>query len=71
VAYLVGEIFSGDPYIPGTGLAYRMGFRHFISDLIQFDATAGKGISGAVVMPFWASAGIRVVTEKWHKKHKG
>jgi hypothetical protein len=45
--HLVGEIFSGDPYIPGVGLSYQFGFRHFFSDLLQIDATFGAGITGA------------------------
>ncbi len=66
--HLVGEVFSGDPYIPGTGLAYQAGFRHFFSDLLQVDATIGKGIAGETIMPFWASVGIRVVTTRFQSK---
>jgi hypothetical protein len=64
---LVGEFFSGDPYIPGTGTAYQVGYRYFFSDLLQIDMTVGKGIAGETVMPFWFSAGVRVVTEKFKK----
>jgi hypothetical protein len=68
--HLVGEMFSGDPYIPGTGTAFQFGFRHFISDLVQIDATVGKGVAGQVVMPVWVSAGARFVTERFNKtKH--
>lgn len=63
----VVELFSGDPYIPGTGTAYQVGFRHFFSDLFQIDMTYGKGIGGEVVLPHWFSAGIRLVTEKFLK----
>lgn len=66
--HLVGEIFSGDPYVPGTGLAYQLGFRHFFSDLIQIDMTAGDGVSGVKQLPFWFSAGVRLVTERFLKK---
>jgi hypothetical protein len=32
--------------------------------------TVGNGISGEVLMPFWVSAGIRMVSEKfYHKKN--
>ncbi len=65
----VGELFSGDPYIPGTGLAYQTGFRHFISELIQIDATIGQGIAGKNQMPFWGSIGARFVTTKFQKKN--
>ncbi len=63
--HLVGELFSGDPYIPGTGTAFQTGYRYFISDLVHIDTTVGKGIAGATIMPFWFSAGIRVVTRRF------
>lgn len=66
--HLVGEIISGDPYIPGTGTAYQVGYRYFFSDLFQIDMTIGKGISGDVILPFWYSGGVRIVTEKFLKK---
>ncbi len=68
--HLVGELFSGDPYIPGTGLAYQAGFRHFISDLIQVDATLGQGLAGQNLMPFWWSIGARFVTTRFKKGKK-
>jgi len=27
--HLVAEIFSGDPYIPGTGTSWQAGYRYF------------------------------------------
>lgn len=63
----VVEVFSGDPYVPGTGAAYQVGFRHFFSDLFQIDMTYGKGFDGEVILPQWFSAGIRLVTEKFLK----
>ncbi|HMP91351.1 MAG TPA: hypothetical protein PKD90_00630 [Phnomibacter sp.] len=69
--HLVGEIFSGDPYVPGAGTSWQAGFRHFFSDLLQIDMTCGKGISGANPLPFWASGGVRIVLERWQKKHHG
>ncbi len=59
--HFVGELFSGDPYIPGTGEAVQVGFRHFFSDYVQIDGTAGKGLGGRVLLPLWFSAGIRIV----------
>ena len=59
--HFVGELFSGDPYIPGTGTAYQLGYRYFFSDLLQIDMTVGKGISGETIMPFWFTAGVRIV----------
>lgn len=66
--HLVGEIFSGDPYIPGTGTSWQAGYRYFFSDLVQIDMTVGNGIAGEVIMPFWYTAGIRIVTEKFMRK---
>lgn len=66
--HLVGEIFSGDPYIPGTGTSWQAGYRYFFSDLVQIDMTVGKGIAGDVILPFWYTAGIRIVTEKFKKR---
>lgn len=66
--HLVGEIFSGDPYIPGTGTSWQAGYRYFFSDLVQIDMTVGNGIAGNVIMPFWYTAGVRIVTEKFLKK---
>lgn len=66
--HLVGEIFSGDPYIPGTGSSWQAGYRYFFSDFLQVDMTVGNGIAGDVIMPFWFSAGVRIVTEKFLKK---
>lgn len=59
--HFVGEIFSGDPYVPGSGLSYQVGFRHFFSDDFQIDGTLGKGIGGESLLPLWFSFGIRLV----------
>jgi hypothetical protein len=59
--HAVMEIFSGDPYIPGTGTAYQLGFRYFFNDDFQIDGTFGEGLAGKIKMPFWFSAGIRLV----------
>ncbi len=69
--HAVGELFSGDPYVPGTGTAYQVGYRYFFNDLIQIDMTFGKGVAGENPLPLWFSAGVRIVTEKFlHKKKK-
>jgi hypothetical protein len=65
--HLVAEIFSGDPYVPGSGTSWQAGFRHFISDEIQLDGTIGKGIAGDEILPLWGSVGIRLVFD-WFKK---
>jgi hypothetical protein len=59
--HFVGEVFSGDPYVPGSGLSYQVGFRHFFSDDVQIDGTLGKGIGGESPLPLWFSFGIRLV----------
>ena len=66
----VAELFSGDPYIPGTGKAVQVGYRYFFSDLLQVDMTVGQGLAGEVILPFWFSAGVRVVTEKFLHRRK-
>jgi hypothetical protein len=63
--HFVGEVFSGDPYVAGAGTAVQVGFRHFISDLLQLDMTAGKGFAGANPMPFWVTTGIRLVIDNF------
>lgn len=68
--HLVGELFSGDPYVPGTGLSWQMGFRHIVTDLFQFDMTLGQGIGGANPLPFWFSGGVRIVTERFLKPRR-
>ncbi|WP_264898725.1 hypothetical protein [Sediminibacterium sp. TEGAF015] len=61
--HFVGEIFSGDPYIPGTGTSWQAGYRYIVSDFLQIDMTIGNGIAGTTKMPFWFSAGVRIVRE--------
>ena len=59
--HVVGEIVAGDPYVPGTGLAYQAGFRYFINDLIQVDVEVGQGLAGKNKVPFWIGCGARFV----------
>ena len=68
--HLVGEVFSGDPYVPGSGLTFQAGFRHLLSNFVQLDFTAGRGISGRNVLPFWYGAGVRLVTDYFEKRSK-
>lgn len=68
--HYVGEIFSGDPYIPGAGLSWQTGFRHFFSDLVKIDGTIGKGIGKTNHLPFWVSFGLRYVSTAFEKKKK-
>jgi hypothetical protein len=60
--HAVGEVFSGDPYAESSGLAFQGGFRHFISEYIQIDATIGSGISGQPRLPLWGTVGLRLAT---------
>ncbi|MDW8295355.1 MAG: hypothetical protein RMJ97_00570 [Raineya sp.] len=66
--HLVGELFSGDPYVPGSGTSFQVGFRHFFSDDLQIDGTIGKGIAGEEILPLWVSAGVRMVFHWFEKK---
>lgn len=61
--HAVGEIFSGDPYVPGSGGAAQGGFRYVFSDTVQLDATMGSGFD-ASRLPIWFSSGVRLVTPK-------
>lgn len=64
--HLIGEIFSGDPYAPGTGGAYQVGFRQIFTESLQLDMTYGGGLWGDTLTPPWVSSGIRIVThELW------
>jgi len=62
--HLIGEVFSGDPYVQGSGGAYQAGFRMIFNDHIQLDGTWGEGLWGAAPLPLWFSSGIRVVSHK-------
>jgi hypothetical protein len=65
-AHIVAEVFSGDPYVPGSGTAWQAGTRVFASERLQVDATVGKGIAGDVILPLWWSAGVRIVVGGAH-----
>jgi hypothetical protein len=59
--HIVGEIVSGDPFAPGTGATYQTGFRYFVSDDFQLDATIGQGFAGKEKVLFWGGFGARFV----------
>lgn len=59
--HAVAEVFSGDPYVPGSGTSWQGGVRHFVSDRLQVDATLGEGFRGRVQLPRWWSVGVRWV----------
>jgi hypothetical protein len=64
--HLIGEITSGDPYAPGSGAAYQLGFRQIWNDHLQLDFTFGGGLWGDDPLPFFVSSGIRIVShELW------
>ena len=64
--HLIGEIFSGDPYVQGAGGAYQAGSRIIFNDHLQLDATFGGGFFGDTLMPFFVSSGVRIVShELW------
>lgn len=67
-AHIVAELFSGDPYVPGSGTAWQAGVRQFLNERLQLDATFGRGVGGRNPLPLWWSAGVRVVvgTERGH-----
>ncbi|MBI2388500.1 MAG: hypothetical protein HYV09_02685 [Deltaproteobacteria bacterium] len=58
------ETFTGDPYAEVGGGAAQGGFRFILSDNIQLDATGGSGLWGKPQMEAWASAGLRLVSDR-------
>jgi hypothetical protein len=64
--HLIGEVFSGDPYVVTSGGAYQTGFRIIFNDHLQLDGTVGGGMWGETKMPVWFSSGLRIVShELW------
>lgn len=59
--HLVTEIFSGDPYSQEAGGAFQGGFRYFISEKVQVDATVGSGLWGSPAIDTWAGCGLRMI----------
>ncbi len=59
--HYVGEIFHGDPYAGDAGGAFQTGFRHFISEKIQIDATVGSGLWGDNKPETFFGCGLRIV----------
>lgn len=62
--HLIGEVFSGDPYVQGAGGAYQAGFRIIFNEHLQLDGTWGGGLWGDSVTPVWFSSGIRFVSHE-------
>jgi hypothetical protein len=64
--HLIGEIFSGDPYVQGAGGAYQVGYRIIFNDHLQLDGTYGNGLwsNGDTNLPFWFSSGVRIVSHE-------
>jgi hypothetical protein len=59
--HAVAEIFYGDPYSQQSGGAYQAGFRYFISQRIQVDATMGSGLWGDNKLDTWLGCGLRMI----------
>lgn len=59
--HVVGEVFHGDPYAGDAGGAFQTGFRHFISDRIQVDATIGSGLWGDNKPETFMGCGLRII----------
>lgn len=62
--HLIGEIFSGDPYVQSGGGAYQAGFRIIFNDHLQLDGTWGGGLWGNQPLPVWFSSGVRIVSHE-------
>ena len=61
--HLIGEVFSGDPYVQGGGGAYQLGFRQIFNSNVQLDFTFGGGLWGDAPTPVWFSSGVRIVSD--------
>jgi hypothetical protein len=66
--HLIGEVFSGDPYVPGSGMSFQTGFRHIVNNYVQLDLTIGQGLSGTHILPLWYGGGVRLVTDYFEKR---
>ncbi|MBX3218942.1 MAG: hypothetical protein KF795_00405 [Labilithrix sp.] len=62
--HFCGELFSGDPYAATPGVAIQAGVRHFVSRIVQIDATLGRGVSGDG-LPLWGSIGLRIASDPY------
>ncbi len=57
--YLFTEASNGDIYSINPGTAAQVGFRHDLSQRLQFDGTIGSGIVGRPALPLWITMGIK------------
>jgi hypothetical protein len=57
--YGLGEIFYGDAYSGDSTGAFQAGFRYFISEKVQVDATVGSGLWGDKQPNTWVGCGLR------------
>ena len=62
--HLIAEVFSGNPYVRGSGGAYQAGFRMIFNDHLQLDGTWGGGLWGDERLPVWLSSGVRIVSHE-------
>lgn len=62
--HLIGELFSGDPYVQGASGACQAGIRVIFNEHLQLDATMGGGLFGDALLPVWVSSGLRVVSHE-------
>ena len=61
--HVIGELFSGDPYVANSSGATQAGIRHFVSRFVQIDATVGQGVWGDERLPLWCSLGLRIASD--------
>jgi hypothetical protein len=67
----VAEIFSGDPYSQESSGAFQAGFRYFVSERVQLDATVGSGLWGTPAIDTWTGCGLRVISDSpWSSSKK-
>ena len=59
--HFVGEIFHGDPYAGDYGGTFQTGFRYFVSEKVQIDATVGSGLWGDNKPDTFLGCGLRII----------
>jgi hypothetical protein len=59
--HAVDEIFYSDAYSGDSAGTFQTGFRYFISENIQADATVGSGLWGDIQQNTWMGCSLRIV----------
>lgn len=61
--YCFVEASNGELFAVRPGVATQVGFRHDLKANFQIDGSLGTGVSGSPRLPFWATVGLRYVSD--------